>query len=487
MPTPENQPTTPQSKNSDTRSFTAPIREKLKKGVDPNQIIKETVDPLNEKMKERYEGVIPGAELNGTINKFQSDKLIEHYDKYGTFDGALPNGIVPKIESATLGTVSDTENTLTDYLNDYSGVIAIVALGIGLVWLKAADVHLKVYELVAGEDGLYRKFLEKIGQGKESVSDSNLFLYNKALKEVEGLARAALRIDNEKFGQREFLLFAKIQFCLSNNIGEYDGLQGNIDLLQAALQAQSSYITIHQIELSSQGSKQQEFYHYTYIQLQEDPDAQYLRVNIQNKLAEVLPQVKTEEGRTTLEVYTKAISELAASPFALKLLVKFKALHLDDFSNLRRISELINSLNGKEVEDLKTVTYLVMANYDDFEAIAEIIGLTEKQRSPDTFARMIQYIALIYRYQDSFNKFQQLIQVMRQWYKPYRIIQQIRKEHPPETHWQPKDFERQIPGLSLYSKYKDSLTDQKTGYSYIDFGEELENATTQEQGLTLKQ
>ena len=264
-------------------------------------------------------------------------------------------------------------------------------------------------------------------------------------------------------------------------------MQGNIDLLQAALQAQSSYITIHQIELSSQGSKQQEFYHYTYIQLQEDPDAQYLRINIQNKLAEVLPQVKTEEGRTTLEAYTKAISELADSPFALKLLVKFKALHLDDFSNLRRISELINSLNGKEVEDLKTVTYLVMANYDDFEAIAEIIGLTEKQRSPDTFARMIQYIALIYRYQDSFNKFQQLIQVMRQWYKPYRIIQQIRKEHPPETHWQPKDFERQIPGLSLYSKYKDSLTDQKTGYSYIDFGEELENATTQEQGLTLKQ
>jgi len=253
--------------------------------------------------------------------------------------------------------------------------------------------------------------------------------------------------------------------CAVALISEYDGLQENIDLLQAALQAQSSYIavfsrmrgnkilkrltvkdsntphscdyryiTIHQIELSSQGSKQQEFYHYTYTQLQQDPDSQYLRMNIQNKLAETLPQVKTEEGRTTLEAYTKAISELADSPFALKLLVKFKALHLDDFSNLRTISELINSLNGKEVEDLKTVTYLVMANYDDFEAIAEIIGLTEKQRSPDTYARMIQYIALIYRYQDSFNKFQQLIQVMRQWYKPYRVIQEIRREHRPETH-----------------------------------------------------
>jgi hypothetical protein len=90
---------------------------------------------------------------------------------------------------------------------------------------------------------------------------------------------------------------------------------------------------------------------------------------------------------------------------------------------------------------------------------------------------MIQYIALIYRYQASFSKFQQLIQVIRQWYKPYRTILDIRKEHSPETHWQPQDFAKEIPGVSLYLKYKGSLTDQKTGYTYIDFGEELENST----------
>jgi len=176
MPTSEQKQTTPPGKKSETRELISPIKEKLKKGVNPNQIIQETVNPLNEKMKERYEGFIPGAELNSTLNRFQSDKLIEHFDKYGTFEGALPNGTMPKIESATVGTVSDTENTLTNYLNDYSGVIAVFVLGIGLVWLKTVDAHLKIYEWVAGEQGLYRKFLEKIGQGKESISDSNLFL-----------------------------------------------------------------------------------------------------------------------------------------------------------------------------------------------------------------------------------------------------------------------------------------------------------------------
>ncbi|MEB3310663.1 MAG: hypothetical protein VKJ02_10555, partial [Snowella sp.] len=166
----------------------------------------------------------------------------------------------------------------------------------------------------------------------------------------------------------------------------------------------------------------------------------------------------------------------AESPFALKLFVKFKDYHLDDFSTLRTVSELISSLKSSDVENLKTLTYLVMAHYDDFEAIGQIIGITEKRSSPDTYARMFQYIALSHQYQVSFIKFQQLVQVLRQWYKPYKLILDIREEHPPETYRQPKDFQQNIPGLPLYLKYKNYLTDQKSGYTYIDFGEESEDS-----------
>ncbi len=455
-----------------------PLRKGLKKGVATDKLIQETVDPLNQKMKERYQEVIPSSELNGTINKIQSEKLIQHHDKYGNFDGALTPQNLPKMQSQQLGMTSSNENSWENIWGDYSSIIAVLVLGIGLLCFKAADGHIKLNEFFFGDDGLYRKLLEKIGQGKEKVSESSLFLHNKALKEVQKFASAVSRIDNEKFGQQEFLLFAKVQFCLSNNVGEYADLKENLEFFQASLQAQSSYITIHQIELSSQGSKQQEFYHYTYSQLKEDPEAEYLIVNLQKKLAEILPQIKTEQGKTTLQAYTKAISELSESPFALKLLIKFKELHLDDFSNLRNISELINNLKGQEVENLNTLVYLVMANYDDFEAIADIIGITEKQSSPDTFARLIQYIALSQRHQASFRDFQRLIQVLRQWHKPYTTLLELRKEHPSEQYWQPKDFAKEISGCYFYQKYKDSLTDQKTGYSYIDFEEEVENPIT---------
>lgn len=468
----------PVQKENLIRQTIDPLRKGLKKGVTTDKLIQQTVDPLNQKMKERYQKIIPGAELNGTINKIQSDKLIEYYDKHGNFDGALTPQNLPKMQSQQLGMTSYNENSWANIWGDYSYVIGVLVLGIGLLCFKSADGHLKLNKFLLGDDGLYRKLLKKVGKGKEKVSESNLFLHNKALKEVQKFASAVSRIDNEKFGQQEFLLFAKVQFCLSNKVGEYADLKENLALLQASLQAQSSYITIHQIELSSQGSKQQEFYNYTYTQLQEDPEAEYLTVNLQKKLAEILPQIKTEQGKTTLQAYTKAISELSESSFALKLLIKFKELHLDDFSNLRNISELINNLKGQEVENLNTLIYLVMANYDDFEAIAEIIGITEKQSSPDTFARLIQYIALKQRHQASFSEFQRFIQVLRQWHKPYITLLKLRKEHPPEEYWQPKDFAKQISGYYFYQKYKDSLTDQKTGYNYIDFEEEIDNSTT---------
>ena len=40
--------------------------------------------------------------------------------------------------------------------------------------------------------------------------------------------------------------------------------------------------------------------------------------------------------------------------------------------------------------NLKALTCLVMVNYDDFEALGYIIGVTGKKRSPDIYARIIQ-------------------------------------------------------------------------------------------------
>lgn len=463
-------------------SSTPLAQEKLKElGREKNKILREGAEPINKNLQKRYDTIIPRSETKDTINLIESNRLIEYFEKHGNFDNAFDPSFHSQTStkklSQTLGMLSETGNPWTNTLNtvvNYSPVMGILLLGVGLWWLKTDERYKKLYEGIVGEEGLYQKFLEKIGKAKAKVSDSSLFLHNKALKEARISAIASSKIDHEKFGKEDFLLFVKIQFCLSNQIDEYAGLQESIDLLQAALQAQQSYTTIHQIELSAQASKQQEFYQYVYALLKQSRDYRDFSQKIHHKLAEILPQIKTNAGKAVLESYCKAINELAESPFALELFVKFKDYHLDDFATLRTVAELISSLKGSDVASLKTLTYLVMAHYDDFEAIGQIIGITEKRSSPDTYARMFQYIALIHQYQASFAKFQQLVQSLKQWYKPYKLIVDIREEHPPESYRQPKDFQRDIPGLSLYLKYKNYLTDQKTGYTYMDFGEAIE-------------
>ena len=127
---------------------------------------------------------------------------------------------------------------------------------------------------------------------------------------------------------------------------------------------------------------------------------------------------------------------------------------------------------------VKALTCLVMANYDDFEALGDIIDVKGKKSNPDTYAKIIQYIALGERHKNSYGQFEQLINVMRQWYPIYQKIKDIREEYPRENYRQPKDFIKPIPGIDLYNKYRNYLTDQNTGSHYVDFGEEMESATT---------
>jgi hypothetical protein len=113
-----------------------------------------------------------------------------------------------------------------------------------------------------------------------------------------------------------------------------------------------------------------------------------------------------------------------------------------------------------------------MVHYDDFDALGKIININGKQSSPDTYARILQYMALEKRHEKSYDQFEQLMNLMRKWYPFYQAIIGIREEYSDKDYRKPKDFTKEIPGLELYHKYKNYLTDKKTGYTYINFGEE---------------
>jgi hypothetical protein len=284
-------------------------------------------------------------------------------------------------------------------------------------------------------------------------------------------AKTAEGIDQPKFSDPEFVSFVKIQYCLAHGIEEYEELGESAKLLQAAIEASNSYLTLDQTELRYRSSKQQEFYQFVVKLLGNHEDQETFRAQIQEKLVEVLPAIKTEEGKTALQAYTKELDKLSEYELGLKLLALFKTYQLADYSILRTIADMVVALRGSEKIDFKALVAQVINKYEVFEKLRKIIGVSDKRSNPETYARMLQYVALNTKHRLTYAKFQDLIGVLRQWSKHYLAMLRIRQEYPSEQYRQPKNFQEPIVGAAIYEKYQKLFTDAKTGQTYIDLSE----------------
>ncbi|HAC63748.1 MAG TPA: hypothetical protein DCF68_09460 [Cyanothece sp. UBA12306] len=322
---------------------------------------------------------------------------------------------------------------------------------------------------VFGENSLVDDLLQKFN--KPEVDENSLALHNREMLDLRVFAKTAAAIDNEKFSNEEFLIFVKVKCMLRKGINEYDGLFNSVELLKVAIEAKDSFIAIDQTELRYRGSKQQQFYQYVEQLLNDHENNESFQNNVQAQLADIVDQIKSEQGKKAIESYAKHLIKLSEHELGLKLLSLFKAHELADYSILRIISEMIQGLNKQDLRDFKGLMSLVMVNYQIFEQLRKIIELSDRQNTPEVYARMIQYIALSQRHTLSYLKFEDLVKVMRKWIHPYQAIVDIRQTYSAKEYKLPKEFTEPLPGVEIYEKYKKSLTDKKTGFTYINFGE----------------
>ncbi|ACK67537.1 conserved hypothetical protein [Rippkaea orientalis PCC 8801] len=313
-------------------------------------------------------------------------------------------------------------------------------------------------------DDLFQKF------NKPEISESSILMHNREMIDLRVFAKTAEAIDNEKFGNEEFLIFVKIKCMLRKGLDNYAGLYDSMELFKVAIEAKDSFIALDQTELRYRGSKQQQFYKFVEQLLADHKDNESFRQNVQAQLSDIVAQIKTEEGKEALESYAQNLDKISKHDLGLKLLSLFKAHQLADYSILRVISEIIQGLNKQDLRDFKSLMSLVMVNYQVFEQLRKIIGLSDKQNTPEVYARLLQYTALSNRHSISYLKFEELVKVLRKWFYPYQAIVGIRQEHPAKDYKLPKEFTEPIPGVEVYEKYKKWFTDKKTGITYINFG-----------------
>ena len=310
-------------------------------------------------------------------------------------------------------------------------------------------------KFIFGEEGIVEDLQNKFG--KPQVPEGTVFLHERAFKDLEKLAQQICRINSEKFGNNEFLLFVKIKQAIENKIEEYQVLNDRAELLKVAIAAQSSFLRIEQTELRFRSRHQQEFYQFVVDSLNQNLDKAKFRDRVKRKLAEIIPLLNTEEGRDALQSYLKEIDKISKHKLGLKLLSLFKQYQLADFTILKKVSDIVNQFKGHDLLAAKKIVSFVINDYEIFEKLGPIIGVSESENSPETYANILQYIGLISRHEKSYEKFQQLIEALNKWQKPYKTITVIRQEYQASEYRLPKEFSQEIPGINIYKKYEQFL------------------------------
>ena len=109
-----------------------------------------------------------------------------------------------------------------------------------------------------GKGGIIDYFLSKFRKAK--VGEATISFHNREMMNIRLLAKTAQSLDNEQFGNPEFLLLVKLKHLFRQGMNEFKGLSKSMKLLQVAITARESFIMIDQTELRYRSLKQQEVY-----------------------------------------------------------------------------------------------------------------------------------------------------------------------------------------------------------------------------------
>ena len=185
--------------------------------------------------------------------------------------------------------------------------------------------------------------------GKPKVPEGSLNLHARSFKEITSIGNKAEKINNDKFGSEEFLLLLRIKINMAKEAEGYQGLGNCVDLVQAGIIAQKSFLRLEQTELRYRSRKQQEFYRYVAENLEGEIDKEAFAQKIKQKKTEILPLITTEEGRDAIDAYTKELNVLSQYKLGLKLLSLFKQFELKDFSILKKIADIVEAFENKDL------------------------------------------------------------------------------------------------------------------------------------------
>ncbi len=394
-------------------------------------------DAINQDIRDRYQGLVEPEteELNsGVLDSVQVQDSLALLQSQGWIEAD------PTQQQKTIG----FPLSLT------------IAISLLIAW-RSSSIMLPLLKVLGYsiDQGIGEELREKYGSPK--VPDNAIELHDRTFKKVRSLAFKSEKVASEKFGNEEFMLYVRLKKQVEQGIKEYKAISESIKLLEVAISAQSSFLKIESTELRFRSRKQQEFYNFVTDNLEDDIDKEEFRNKIKRKLAEIMPLLNSEQGRASLQSYLKEINTISQHDLGLKLLALFKKYQLEDFAILRTIADIVKRLEAEDLLNHNNLVVLILEHLNVFEKLAPIIGIAEEDNSPETYAKMMQYMGLISRHEAAYGEFSKLIKLLKEWHKPYKSLVTIRETYPAEKYRLPPEFSKDIPGVTIFKKYEKYL------------------------------
>lgn len=300
------------------------------------------------------------------------------------------------------------------------------------------------------------------GINRKQIPELALSLHNTEMEELEKIAPTIQMLDNDKYN-KEFLFYINLKNKVDNNLDEYKGLSTFIKILSFAVYHSNYYRIIQRTELDYQGKSQRELYDFIEQQLYTNPDKLVFKKLVNEEIDRLISLIRNEPTKQALNLYKESLEAIAEDEIGLNILLLFKRYKIADYSIFNTISDILKQLKKQDLENLKPLVLVVKVNYEELEKLGKLIGLPSDKTEPITFAKIIQYIALLHKHENLNYRFRQLLDNLKRWQKHYQTILEVRNEYPSYNYQLPDNFLVNIPGENIYLKYRDYLASYHQG------------------------
>ncbi|AFY38258.1 hypothetical protein Lepto7376_1944 [[Leptolyngbya] sp. PCC 7376] len=291
----------------------------------------------------------------------------------------------------------------------------------------------------------------------QPVPKSIIQFHHKTYRDLSTKAWHIQRIQLEKFDNREFVKFLRIKRDLTLGHGKYKGLNKAVKLLEVGLAVKDSFLLIEQTEMRFRSSSQQKFYKFIGQLLAKSYDKKKTLKLIRVAFKKISKKIKTNEGHLVMKDYVAALEIVVRHNLGLELLRAFKRSRTRYYTMLSNISKITKTIRKGDLSDLRKIAIIVRQNQADFEQLGKVLSLPSRLNSPNSYARMLQYVALKHRHQSSVRKFNELIKHLIAWESSFLTLSEIRREYTTKQYQPVDDFFSSVPAWTIYRQYQEYL------------------------------